>query len=81
MRQALQMALDALTCCEDHPHWCTHCDDYVDRNGEVVQAIREALKQEPVAWRYLFDLSSTYTLWNKKPDTEICVPEPLYRGD
>ena len=39
----LRQCLEALTCCEDHPHWCTHCDDYVDRSGVVVTALRERL--------------------------------------
>ena len=39
----LQAALDALTCTgesDDPGHRCGHCDDYVDRNGQVRAALR-----------------------------------------
>ena len=56
--EALQMALEALTCSDDagddRGHRCGQCDDYVDR-GNVRAAIREALAQkdepEPAAWK------------------------------
>ena len=56
--EALQMALEALTCTEDdgddRGHRCGQCADYVD-SGNVRAAIREALAQkdaqEPVAWK------------------------------
>ena len=51
--EALQMALDALTCVDDGGydpgHRCGHCDDYVDRNGHVRAAIRAALAQKDEA--------------------------------
>ena len=42
----LQAALDALTCTgesDDPGHRCGHCDDYVDRNGQVRAALRARL--------------------------------------
>jgi len=47
-RATMQAALDALTCCDQDQHWCPHCDEYVDRNGEVKAKLRAALA-EPVA--------------------------------
>mgnify|MGYP006362035799 CR=1 FL=1 len=49
----LQAALDALTCTgesDDPGHRCGHCDDYVDRNGQVRAALRARLesKQEDI---------------------------------
>ena len=48
--EALQMALEALTCIDDggydRGHRCGQCDDYVDRNGHVRAAIRAALAQK-----------------------------------
>lgn len=55
LREAAQMALDALTCTGEHDdpgHRCGYCDDYVDRNGLVRAALRAALEEQPVAWRY-----------------------------
>ena len=58
--EALQMALEALTCNDDDDgddrgHRCGQCDYYVDRDGPVLAAIRAALAQiddqEPVAWQ------------------------------
>ncbi len=51
----LEQALDALTCSGDNDdpgHRCSHCDDYVDRNSVVRQALRAALAaQQPApAW-------------------------------
>lgn len=43
---AAKAALDALTCsgeADDPGHRCGHCDDYVDRNGVVRAALRDAL--------------------------------------
>ena len=59
--EALQMALEALTCIDDggydRGHRCGQCDDYVDRNSHVRAACRAALaqkdEQEPVAWCHL----------------------------
>lgn len=42
----LQAALDSLTCTgesDDPGHRCGHCDDYVDRNGQVRAALRARL--------------------------------------
>ena len=42
----LQAALDTLTCTgesDDPGHRCGHCDDYVDRNGQVRAALRARL--------------------------------------
>ena len=48
--EALKQALEALTCIDDdgddRGHRCGQCDDYVDRNGHVRAAIREALAQK-----------------------------------
>lgn len=44
-KDKLREVLDALTCCEDHPHWCTHCDDYVDRDGSAIATLRSMLEQ------------------------------------
>lgn len=46
----LQAALDALTCTgesDDPGHRCEHCDDYVDRNGQVRAALRARLGGKP----------------------------------
>ena len=46
----LQAALDALTCTgesDDPGHRCGHCDDYVDRNGQVRAALRARLERKP----------------------------------
>ena len=46
----LQAALDALTCTgesDDPGHRCGHCDDYVDRNGQVRAALRARLEGKP----------------------------------
>ena len=46
----LQAALDALTCtgeADDPGHRCGHCDDYVDRNGQVRAALRARLDGKP----------------------------------
>lgn len=48
LKQAAQMALEALTCTgedDDPGHRCGHCDDYVDRNGHVRSALRAAISQ------------------------------------
>ena len=48
----LQAALDALTCTgesDDPGHRCGHCDDYVDRNGQVRAALRARLEGKPCA--------------------------------
>lgn len=45
--EAARAALDALTCSDedDGPgHRCSHCDDYVDRNGPVRTALRAAIE-------------------------------------
>jgi len=42
--------VDALTCTgedDDPGHRCSHCDDYVDRNGTLRAAINEHLKEQP----------------------------------
>ena len=44
--EAARAALDALSCDggpDDPGHRCSHCDDYVDRNGPVREALRVAL--------------------------------------
>lgn len=44
--EAAKAALDAMTCsgeADDPGHRCGHCDDYVDRNGVVRAALRDAL--------------------------------------
>ncbi len=49
LRKAAEMALEALTCSDENDdpgHRCSHCDDYVDRNGSVRNALRAALEQE-----------------------------------
>ena len=41
---------DALTCTgesDDPGHRCGHCDDYVDRNGQVRAALRARLEGKP----------------------------------
>jgi len=47
--KAAKAALDALTCAPDDGfdpgHRCSHCDDYVDRNGPVREMLRLALAQ------------------------------------
>ena len=46
----MQAALDALTCTgesDDPGHRCGHCDDYVDRNGQVRAALRARLEGKP----------------------------------
>ena len=46
----MQAALDALTCTgesDDPGHRCGHCDDYVDRNGQVRAALRARLESKP----------------------------------
>jgi hypothetical protein len=47
--QAAKAALEALTCGPDDGfdpgHRCSHCDDYVDRNGPVRKMLRLALAQ------------------------------------
>ena len=46
----MQAALDALTCTgesDDPGHRCGHCDDYVDRNGQVRAALRARLGGKP----------------------------------
>ena len=54
-REIMQQSLEALTCSgedDDPGHRCTHCDDYVDRNGPLRAALRERLaqpEQEPVS--------------------------------
>ena len=64
----LQAALDALTCTgesDDPGHRCGHCDDYVDRNGQVRAALRARLESKPWArktslrWRETRTLSMT----------------------
>ena len=48
----MQAALDALTCTgesDDPGHRCGHCDDYVDRNGQVRAALRARLESKPCA--------------------------------
>lgn len=42
-RALMEQALEALTCSNDSGHTCSHCDDYVDRNSVVRQALRAAL--------------------------------------
>ena len=46
----MQAALDALTGTgesDDPGHRCGHCDDYVDRNGQVRAALRARLEGKP----------------------------------
>ena len=48
--ELMQAALDALTCTgesDDPGHRCGHCDDYVDRNGQVRAALRARLEGKP----------------------------------
>ena len=48
LRSVVEQALEALTCTGEHDdpgHRCTHCDDYVDRNGPTRAALRAALEQ------------------------------------
>ena len=48
--ELMQAALDALTCTgesDDPGHRCGHCDDYVDRNGQVRAALRARLESKP----------------------------------
>ncbi len=64
-RALLEQALDALTCSGDNDdpgHRCSHCDDYVDRNSVVRQALRAALAapQPAPAWR---DAPTVPGLW------------------
>ena len=64
-RALLEQALDALTCSGDNDdpgHRCSHCDDYVDRNSVVRQALRAALAaQQPApAWH---DAPTVPGLW------------------
>jgi hypothetical protein len=43
-------SLHVLTCSEeddDPGHRCSHCDDYVDRNGPHRNALRAALEAKP----------------------------------
>ena len=50
--ELMQAALDALTCTgesDDPGHRCGHCDDYVDRNGQVRAALRARLEGKPCA--------------------------------
>ena len=50
--ELMQAALDALTCTgesDDPGHRCGHCDDYVDRNGQVRAALRARLEGRPCA--------------------------------
>lgn len=49
LRKAAELALYALTCSDENDdpgHRCLRCDDYVDRNGSVRDALRAALEQE-----------------------------------
>jgi hypothetical protein len=67
--EAMKQALEALSCSNEYEndsgHRCSHCDDYVDRNGLVRAALRAAIaeasmqrltdvqqemEKEPVAW-------------------------------
>jgi len=46
--EAMKQALEALTCSDEHDdpgHRCSHCDDYVDRNGPVRAALRAAITE------------------------------------
>ena len=65
--EALQMALEALTCNDDDDgddrgHRCGQCDDYVDRNGHVRAAIREALAQKQPCTTFSTSTTSTAVL-------------------
>ena len=64
-RALLEQALDALTCSGDNDdpgHRCSHCDDYVDRNSVVRQALRAALAAQRPApdWH---DAPTTPGVW------------------
>ena len=51
LRKAAEMALYALTCSDENDdpgHRCSHCEDYVDRNGSVRDALRAALEKKEV---------------------------------
>lgn len=46
----LKQALEALTCSgepDDPGHRCGHCDDYVDRNSVVREALRAQIERVP----------------------------------
>jgi hypothetical protein len=48
LEQLARESLHVLTCSEeddDPGHRCSHCDDYVDRNGLHRNALRAALKE------------------------------------
>lgn len=48
LRALLRETVEVLTCDEatDEPHWCPHCDEYVDRNSVLRDKIRAALGDE-----------------------------------
>ena len=50
LEQLARESLHVLTCSEeddDPGHRCSHCDDYVDRNGPHRNALRAALEAKP----------------------------------
>jgi hypothetical protein len=50
LEQLTRESLHVLTCSEeddDPGHRCSHCDDYVDRNGPHRNALRAALEAKP----------------------------------
>lgn len=71
--EAAKAALDALRCSDepdDPGHRCTHCDDYVDRNGTVRAQLRAAIeaaeKAEPL---FLLHTGSMYG--NERDEYEV----------
>jgi hypothetical protein len=79
-RELMQQALEALTCSgedDDPGHRCTHCDDYVDRNGPLRAALQERLaqtEQEPLGWMVMNGVCD-YQLLESKEQADALAAE------
>ena len=84
-KELMQKALDALTCSDevdDPGHRCGHCDDYVDRNRVVREALAAALAlpdAQPIGFVDHWGSPYWYNADNNPPpdDTQLyAAPQP-----
>ena len=82
-KELMQKALDALTCSDevdDPGHRCGHCDDYVDRNRVVREALTTALAlpdARPVGYLPAYELGRLRSGHNANLKSAKFGPSPL----
>ena len=83
-RALLEQALDALTCSGDNDdpgHRCSHCDDYVDRNSVVRQALRAAIEQNRAQRRCAKVCEELHCEINECPEMALYCADKIRSGE